>query len=166
MGAQPSWLQVGVPTLDRPFGIQLWPIFEAAFEPIMGYKPQNFRFVSGKTPMSTFTQTVVMLLSYYLIIFGGRELMRDRQPFKLNGLFKIHNLYLTIISGILLVLFAEQLIPTVARRGVFYAICNHDGGWTDKMVILYYVRGLEIWAKVGTETNYAYSSITSQSSLS
>ena len=65
--------------------------------------------------------------------------MRDRPPMKLNGLFKIHNFYLTAISGVLLVLFLEQLIPTLARHGVFFAICKHKGGWTDKLVILYYV---------------------------
>jgi fatty acid elongase 3 len=66
--------------------------------------------------------------------------MRNREPFKLNFLFKVHNFYLTAISGTLLLLFAEQLIPTVARKGLFFAICDHQGGWTDKLVILYYVR--------------------------
>lgn len=134
-----DWLEVGVPTLDRPFGVKLWPIFEKAFEPIAGYKPQDFRFVQGETPLSTFKSCATFLVTYYIVIFGGRELMRGREPFKLNFLFKVHNFYLTAISGILLALFAEQLIPTVARHGLFYAICDHNGGWTDKLVILYYV---------------------------
>lgn len=135
-----SWLQYGPPTLDRPFGLELWPIFELAFENIVGYKPQDFAFKQGDTPMSTMKVTATMLVTYYIVIFGGREFMRSREPFKLNFLFKVHNLYLTIISGILLLLFAEQLIPELARNGVFHAICHHDGGWTDKLVILYYVR--------------------------
>lgn len=138
----PSFINYGVPTLDRPFGLELWPIFEAAFEPIAGYKPQDFRFVPGETPLSTFKTCAVTLLTYYIIIFGGRELMREREPFKLNFLFKVHNFYLTAISGILLALFAEQLIPTVARKGLFFAICSHEGGWTDKLVILYYLNYL------------------------
>jgi fatty acid elongase 3 len=137
---QPEWLEVGAPTLDRPFGVALWPIFEKVFEPIAGYKPQDFRFVPGETPLSTFKSCAAALVTYYIIIFGGRELMRGREPFKLNFLFKVHNFYLTAISGILLALFAEQLIPTVARHGVFFAVCDHQGGWTDKLVILYYVR--------------------------
>jgi fatty acid elongase 3 len=141
---QPSWLRVGVPSLDHPFGLELWPIFEAAFEPIAGYKPQDFRFVPNKTPMSTLKSTCIMLLSYYVLIFGGREFMRNREPMKLSFLFKLHNFYLTVISGVLLALFAEQLIPTLARRGLFYAICDHSGGWTDKLVILYYVSALRI----------------------
>jgi len=136
----PKWIEIGAPTLDRPFGIALWPIFERGFELVKGYKPQDFRFTPGSTPMATLKETAITLIAYYILIFGGRELMRGRAPMQLNGLFKIHNLYLTIISGALLVLFAEQLIPTLYRHGVFYAICDHHGGWTDKLVILYYVR--------------------------
>lgn len=81
-----------------------------------------------------------MIIAYYIIILGGRELMRNRPAFKLNGLFMIHNFYLTAISGGLLALFIEQLVPTVSRHGLFYAICDHNGGWTNELVILYYVR--------------------------
>jgi fatty acid elongase 3 len=134
-----SPIEYGIPSLDRPFGLALWPLFERAFTPIMGYKPQDFRFTSGVTPMSTFRHTAIALISYYIIVFGGREIMRGRPPFKLNGLFKVHNFILTGVSGVLLVLFLEQLIPTVVRNGIFYGICSHGGGWTDKLVILYYV---------------------------
>ncbi|KAF2754784.1 elongation of fatty acids protein-like protein [Pseudovirgaria hyperparasitica] len=140
--SKPDWIRYGVPTLDRPFGLELWPIFEKAFESVKGYKPQDFRFTPGETPISTFSVTATILVSYYIIIFGGREVMRNRPAYKLNGLFKIHNFYLTAISGALLALFAEQLIPTVWRHGVFYAICDHSGGWTDKLVILYYLNYL------------------------
>jgi fatty acid elongase 3 len=58
----------------------------------------------------------------------------------LNVPFMIHNFYLTAISGILLVLFIEQLLGTVVKNGVFFAICDHKGGWTKELVTLYYVR--------------------------
>lgn len=127
------------PTLDRPFGIELWPIFDKAFTQIAGYPTDEFRFVRGETPMSTLQETATALITYYAIIFGGRELMRNRPAFKLNALFMVHNLFLTVFSGILLVLFIEQLLPTLWRHGVFYAICDHDGGWTKPLVLLYYV---------------------------
>lgn len=129
-----------LPTLDRPFGIELWPVFSKGWSALFGYPPDNFRFISGKTVLSTFTETAIALTAYYIIIFGGRELMRKREPFVLNGPFMIHNLYLTIISGGLLALFLEQLIPEVVRNGVFHAICSYDGGWTQRLVVLYYVR--------------------------
>jgi fatty acid elongase 3 len=136
---QPQWLIYGAPTIDRPFGVALWPIFAKAFHEVRGYPPEQFRFVPGKTPMASMYETAGSLIAYYLIIFGGREFMKDREPLKLNGLFKIHNFYLTVISGVLLALFLEQLIPTLARGGLFYAICDYGGGWTDQLVVLYYV---------------------------
>ncbi|KAH7033108.1 GNS1/SUR4 family-domain-containing protein [Microdochium trichocladiopsis] len=131
-----------VPTLDRPFGIHLWPIFSKAFEFVAGYPAEDFRFIAGETPMSTLKETSIFVVIYYFIIFGGRELMRNREPFKLKTLFLIHNFYLTAISAILLALFIEQLLPTVVRKGVFYAICDVEGGWTQPLVVLYYLNYL------------------------
>ena len=128
-----------LPTLEHPFGVELWPIFDKAFSAVMGYPPASFRFVPGQSPMSTLTATSTMLLTYYATVFTGRELMKNRAPFKLNGLFMIHNFYLTVISGCLLALFIEQLLPTIWNRGLFFAICDHKGGWTDQLVVLYYV---------------------------
>lgn len=128
-----------LPTLDRPFGVAIWPIFDKLYSTIRGYSPQDFRFVQGVTPISTFKETAGILIAYYVIIFAGREFMKNRPAYKLNGLFMIHNLYLTIISAGLLALFIEQLLPTVWRHGLFYSICDHRGGWTNPLVILYYV---------------------------
>ena len=132
-------ISLPVPTIDRPFGIELWPLFDQLFSSVMGYSPQDFRFVPGKTPMSTLAATATTLITYYVTVLGGRELMRSRPAFKLNGLFMIHNLYLTIVSGSLLALFVEQLVPTLSRKGIFFAICDARGGWTNELVILYYV---------------------------
>ncbi|OIW30333.1 fatty acid elongase [Coniochaeta ligniaria NRRL 30616] len=144
MSAQPVsfYEQLPLPTIDRPFGIHLWPIFSKAFEAVVGYPAEDFRFVPGETPMSTLKETSIFIVIYYTIIFGGRELMRNRQPFKLQSLFLIHNFYLTVISGLLLALFIEQLLPTVARGGVFHAICDVKGGWTQPLVVLYYLNYL------------------------
>jgi fatty acid elongase 3 len=127
------------PTIDRPFGIHLWPIFDKAFEYVVGYPASQFEFVEGVTPLSTFNETAVLLVAYYALIFGGREVMKRFQPLKLNTLFMIHNFYLTVISGSLLALFIEQLVPTIWRHGIFYSICDHNGGWTQPLIVLYYV---------------------------
>ncbi|KAI9933139.1 hypothetical protein ASPWEDRAFT_116271 [Aspergillus wentii DTO 134E9] len=133
---------VSVPSIDRPFGIHLWPFFDKAFELVVGYPASEFQFVEGVTPMSTFKETAIALVIYYIIIFGGREVMKFFQPLKLNTLFMIHNFYLTAISGTLLVLFMEQLIPTVWRHGIYFTICEHDGGWTQPLIVLYYLNYL------------------------
>ncbi|CRK12814.1 putative elongation of fatty acids protein 1 like [Verticillium longisporum] len=134
--------QLPLPTIDRPFGIELWPIFDKAWTAVVGYPTSEFRFKQGDTPMSTLKETLIFIVIYYTIIFGGREWMRNREPFKLKTLFLIHNFYLTAISGILLVLFVEQLLPTVVRGGVFHAICDKEGGWTQPLVVLYYLNYL------------------------
>ena len=130
---------VPIPTLERPFGMELWPVFEKIWMTVRTFPPQNFRFVAGSTPMSTLKETATALIVYYIVVFGGRELMKRREPFTLAPLFKAHNLFLTVLSGGLLALFIEQLLPTVVNHGVFYAICDADGGWTHRLVTLYYL---------------------------
>ncbi|BDD58810.1 hypothetical protein MPDQ_007460 [Monascus purpureus] len=133
---------IPLPSIDRPFGIQLWPIFDKAFEKVMGYPASQWEFVEGVTPMSTFKETATSLIAYYVIIFGGREIMKKFPALKLNVPFMIHNFYLTVISGTLLALFIEQLLPTIWRHGLFYAICDYDGGWTQHLRVLYYLNYL------------------------
>ncbi|KAE9983950.1 hypothetical protein BLS_003355 [Venturia inaequalis] len=137
-----DWLEVGWPTVERPFGLALWPIFDKAYVAINGYHAEDFKFVQAKTNLSTYSTTFSVLVAYYLIIFGGREYMRSREPIKLSFFFKLHNFYLTLISGGLLALFAEQMIPSLYKNGLFYCICHIDGGWADKLVILYYLNYL------------------------
>lgn len=134
-----SLKSIPLPTLDRPFAVELWPLFDKVYTRAMGSSPNKFVFIPGVTPMSTLTATATMLVTYYVTVFTGRELMKNREPFKLNGLFMIHNLILTTISAVLLALFIEQLLPTVWRNGIFYAICDYRGGWTAPLVKLYYV---------------------------
>lgn len=129
-----------LPTIDRPFGIKIWPIFSKAWELVMGYPAEDFRFKAGVTPMSTLKETGIFVICYYIIIFGGREWMRKKEAFQLKKLFLVHNFILTAISGLLLALFVEQMLPTVVREGIFYSICDREGGWTQPLVVLYYVR--------------------------
>jgi len=127
----------------EPINISLspWTNFNKLWTLTMGYPADDFKFVAGKTPMSTITETVGITAAYLAIVFGGRELMRNRQPLKLNGLFMAHNFVLTIISGALLVLFAEQLIPSLWAGGLYENICGASG-WTEPLVVFYYVSWL------------------------
>lgn len=115
-----------------------WSIFEKVWTPLVGYAPDKFEVLEGTTPITTLKETVVLIATYYFVIFAGREFMRDRPAFKLNDSFLVHNFCLTVISGALLALFLEQLVPTVWNHGVFHSICG-AGGWTPKLTTLYYV---------------------------
>lgn len=132
-------VDIQMPSVDRPFGLHLWPIFNFAFEKAVGFPAEDFRFEQKVTPISTLKESVGLIVAYYAVIFGGRALMTNFSPVKLRTLFQIHNLFLTTVSGALLVLFMEQLIPTLYNHGLFYGICNKDGGWTQPLVVLYYV---------------------------
>ena len=132
-------VDVQKPSIDRPFGVALWPIFNALFGKVMGYPADDFRFVREVTPISTFKESASLIIAYYAIIFGGRAIMSNFGAMKLRTLFQLHNLFLTTVSGILLALFIEQLTPTLYNHGLFYGICNGDGGWTQPVVVLYYV---------------------------
>ncbi|ODQ54161.1 putative elongation of fatty acids protein [Saitoella complicata NRRL Y-17804] len=134
-------LEVSVPSIDRPFGVYLWPLFDAAWEKVMGYPAHDFDFVPGKTPMSTVREVVAALVTYYIVIFGGRAIMKNFSPLKLNFFFQVHNVLLTLLSLGLLLLLVEQILPIIVRHGVFYSICSH-GAWTQPIVTLYYLNYL------------------------
>lgn len=129
--------------LKRHGKIQPWLVFDKAWTPVMGYPAENFNFVTGETPLSTFKETAIALSLYYFVIFAGRRLMRDRPAFKLNSLFLFHNLVLTIVSGFLLVLFLEQLLPMILTHPLFYCICD-AGAWRKRLITLYYVRRFRV----------------------
>lgn len=129
-----------IPQKIRP--TSFWSYFSKAYEAITNHGAQSFRFEPGKAPMATNGEVLVALATYYTVILGGRELMRGRKKFELNGLFKIHNFYLTAISAILLVLHLEQIVPTLLERGVLDSVCRRSAGWTSQLEILYYVSGV------------------------
>lgn len=131
-------VEIGLPTVDRPFGIHLWPIFDDLWLALTGDRASNFAFVPGKTFMSTYTEVVGAIIAYYVVIFSGREFMRSRSALKLNSWFQLHNIGLTILSAVLWALLFEQIFPIIVRRGVFYSICS-AGAWTQPLVFIYYV---------------------------
>ncbi|CCF59057.1 hypothetical protein KAFR_0G00240 [Kazachstania africana CBS 2517] len=139
-----SLLNDYMPTLDRPFfNISLWDNFNALVTCATNgrFVPNEFEFVPGKLPLSTLPEVLAAIATYYIVIFGGRAVLSNSEPFKLNGIFQLHNLLLTSGSFILLVLIAEQAIPVIARHGFYYAICD-IGAWTPQLVFLYYVNYL------------------------
>lgn len=125
-----------------------WKAFDHVWTSVFGYHADEFDFVPGKTPFSTLPVVVTTIVLYVVVIFGGREFMRNREPLKLNTLFKIHNLFLTLVSGSLLVLFIEQLAPTLWKHGLYENICGADG-WTNPLVTLYYVSLTEYLRQTG-----------------
>lgn len=140
-----SLLSVQVPTLDTPFGVKLWPIFNYVASTVTRgrFVPDEFQFIPGETILSTLGPVLFAIGLYYVVIFGGQAVfnMLNLAPWKLKYLFQLHNLVLTGISLSLLLLMAEQLVPMIYRHGLFYSICNQEA-WTQKMVVLYFMNYL------------------------
>ncbi|OBA19090.1 GNS1/SUR4 membrane protein [Metschnikowia bicuspidata var. bicuspidata NRRL YB-4993] len=132
-------------SVETPFLIELWPLFDAAVTKASGgrFVPSQFEFVPHQTAFSSFPVVIGAIAVYYTVIFGGDYIFKKFKikPFVLNGLFQIHNLFLTTLSLTLLVLMCEELIPMIYKYGLFYAICNRNA-WTQKLVTLYYLNYL------------------------
>ncbi|AOW01966.1 GNS1/SUR4 family-domain-containing protein [Yarrowia lipolytica] len=136
-------IEFNVPSVDRPFGIYLWAIFDQAWEKLFGWPASSFIFVRNdpNIPFSSTPPVIIAIIVYYIVIFGGREVMRNLSPIRLNWLFQIHNIFLTLLSGMLLLLLVEQLFPIIVRQGILYAICDY-GSWTQPIVFCYYLNYL------------------------
>lgn len=134
------------PSVDRPFGVKLWPIADVFVRTISGgrFSLNGFVFVEGVTPLLTLPPVLKMIAVYYIAVFGGNFVIRrilHARPLVLNGLFQIHNLFLTVLSMSLLLLIVEQLVPIIVQHGLFYAICS-ENAWTQPLVTLYYLNYL------------------------
>ncbi|KAG8877852.1 hypothetical protein FRB97_002961 [Tulasnella sp. 331] len=99
------------------------------------------------TPLSTWPEAAGAIAVYLAVVFGLREVMKNRAPLKLNFLFQIHNIVLTFGSALLLAVMLEEVVPIVWQHGWFYGICGY-GAWTPKLeffyIINYYFKYLEL----------------------
>ncbi|KAG0005797.1 hypothetical protein BGZ80_004042 [Entomortierella chlamydospora] len=128
-------------SVDQPFGIKLDDYFSQAYELVTGKSIDSFAFQEGVTPLSTQKEVAMWTITYFIVIFGGRQIMKTQEAFKLKHLFIFHNFLLTVASGALLMLFIENLTPMLARQGLFFAICD-NGAWTQRLELLYYLNYL------------------------
>jgi fatty acid elongase 3 len=87
-------------------------------------------FQPGVTPLSTLPSVATAVAIYLSIVFGIHTYQKDKAPKKLNTLFQIHNVLLSSVSGLLLVLILEEIIPKLWNKGVFYVFCSAEA-WTE-----------------------------------
>ncbi|ORX46479.1 GNS1/SUR4 membrane protein [Hesseltinella vesiculosa] len=138
---------------EQPFGIRLYPIFEKGYELVTGTPASSFAFTPGVTPFSTVKEVIFSCIIYFMLIFGGQVVMKAMPAFKpqvLKTPFQIHNFLLTVVSGALLVLLVEQVLPNVYHNGLFYAICE-PSAFDQKVELLYYLNYLvKYWELLDT----------------
>ncbi|PRP85601.1 fatty acid elongase [Planoprotostelium fungivorum] len=121
--------------------LDLFAPIAAAYTAGTGKDISTFRYEDA--PLSSPVIVISGVILYLVAVHGGAYLMRDRKPFKLNGLFRIHNLLLTIISGALLLVFIPEIIPLLAN-GPHYALCSAKA-WNSRLEFLYYINYLIKW---------------------
>src|SRR5258706_10251357 len=110
--------------------VQVADTLLAVLAPVLLWVPESYvSWKPGVTPLSTWPALSAALVAYLSTIFGIQTLLKDHPPKRLNTLFQVHNVFLTIGSGILLVLIAEEIAPIIWKHGIFYAVCG-EAAWT------------------------------------
>ncbi|KAG1825929.1 ELO family [Suillus subaureus] len=108
-------------------------------------------YIPGETPLSTWPVVTTALASYLAIIFGIREIMKDRSPQRLNTLFRIHNVFLSVGSLILLVLMMEEVGSIWLTNTTYGTMCD-ETSWTERLefyyMINYYFKYIELFDTV------------------
>ena len=56
--------------------------------------------------------------------------MKNKPPYKMQFLFRLHNAFLSSGSLLLVLLILEEVLPKVYQHGWFYGFCNEQM-WSD-----------------------------------
>jgi len=120
-------------------------IFNNAFTAIMGWKPEEFRFLlpDGSTnpavPFSAIEVTVAWTVGYLIAVLVLKQIMKTREPINLKILMVVHNGMLSLFSLVLLLLIIENLIP-LWSGGLWYSLCTPEVYSTfHNLQLLYYI---------------------------
>lgn len=103
--------------------------------------PDEFAYVQGETFMSTPREVTAAIAGYYAVITIGQLIFKKLSPLKLNFVFQLHNLFLTLASGTLMLLLFEQVFSIVWEHGIFDAVCSPTA-WYQRVVVIYYLNYL------------------------
>ena len=90
----------------------------------LGVPYELTHYVPGKTPLSTPQEVFPTLAAYLVTIFGIQAWMKNKPPYKLQFLLRLHNAFLTSGSLLLVLLIMEEVVPAVYKNGVFWGLCN------------------------------------------
>ncbi|KAJ2718800.1 Fatty acyl-CoA elongase/Polyunsaturated fatty acid specific elongation enzyme [Coemansia sp. Benny D115] len=129
---------------SAPFNVLSPDAWLSAAYSAAGYDKSQWRWVNGESYLSTWQEVGLGMVVYLGTIFGIQFLMRSHKGFKLKRAAQLHNLLLTVISLVLLVLFVEELAPIISEGGLFYAVCDQKA-WTQRLEVLYYLNYLTKW---------------------
>jgi len=125
-------------------------IFSLLFKRVMGWEVTEFRYYSQEgintnIPFSSSWAVAVITLVYLSSVYGSSIFMKNRKPLNLKPLFAVHNMLLSFLSLVLLILLLETLIPIILEKGFYFSICSPDmfsGDWGRRLELYYYINYL------------------------
>lgn len=83
-------------------------------------------YLPGETPFSTWPVVASMTVTYLAVVFGTREIMKDRAPLRMNTLFRAHNLLLSVGSLVLMALIGEEVFSNWLKVGTYGSLCFQE----------------------------------------
>ncbi|KXS17732.1 GNS1/SUR4 membrane protein, partial [Gonapodya prolifera JEL478] len=122
----------------------LEPILHKLTFAIFGTSHRDFTFTAGQTFLSSDAQVAAGIVTYLSLVFGGKYLMSQREPYKLKTLFFWHNIILVAVSAVLLLLMLEVIVPMFWHHGFFWSICD-SRAYGKHLEYLYYFNYLIKW---------------------
>jgi hypothetical protein len=94
-----------------------------SFIPTNAIPPHLASYIPGESPLSTWPVVVSMTVTYLAVVFGTREIMKDRAPLKLTIPFRAHNLILSAGSLVLMALIGEEAFLNWMKIGTYGSLC-------------------------------------------
>ncbi|KAE8224187.1 hypothetical protein CF319_g2882 [Tilletia indica] len=128
----------------------LWPGNQKSFDYLFTWDPPH-------SPLSTFPSIFLVLASYLSIVLGLRAAINKGavQPPHPNSrhlktIFVIHNVALSVSSGLLLAAIMEEVVPILRRDGFFPAICAVSS-YTPRLRAMYLINYyMKFWELLDT----------------
>jgi len=129
----------------------LTELFEKLIKTVFGWEVKDFYYYYGdgtyntNLPFSNFGTVSALTILYFLSVYGLEIFMRNRKPLHLKPLFAVHNVILSFLSLVLLILMLETLIPIIYNKGFFFAICDSamfSNVWGRRLELYYYLNYL------------------------
>jgi len=102
------------------------------------YKVDNFQFVVGVTPFSSFSTVVAAVCLYLVFIMLLQQYMTHREPVKLKSILAIHNLSLSGFSLVSLAAICYYVLPMWRTHGTFEMVCDPSGRLSKGPVVFWY----------------------------
>lgn len=102
----------------------------------------NFQYSPGSVPLSSLPVPIIVTFAFLVALGLGKAFMRDRQPFELKWLLAGHNLLLSVVSGVSLLLLHCRVWPRLMEHGWHYVLCDWEMYNDGLLQFLYYVNML------------------------